>query len=73
MPRSAAATSAAMTALPKPQPATAVVTVLLRFNGVAVDPAKIYAGLDAQFGTVSSPRDAEPGYGYGPFEFEISP
>jgi hypothetical protein len=73
VPRDASTTSAHMTALPKPQPATAVVDVTLVFKGVAVDAAKIYAGLDAQFGTVTSPKDADPGFGYGPFIFEIAP
>lgn len=73
MPRTSAQTSTSTAALPKPQPNPAVVSVTLVFRGVAVDAEKIRAGLDAQFPTVSSPRDADHTLGYGPFEFEISP
>lgn len=57
----------------KPAPNPAIVTVVLTFRGVAADPSKILAGLDAQFPTVSMERDGAHSGGYGPLEFVISP
>lgn len=77
MPLSAAATRTALDAIPAKTVATAgpVVTVTLKFKGVAYDPVAVYDALDAAYGTVATDRDSlgSAQHGSGTLDFTISP
>lgn len=79
MPKTSAATTTALTALPTTTVAVTapgrnalVVNVELTFDGVNFVPNNLRAALDAQYGTVESLTDGAE-RPLGPFRFRIAP
>jgi hypothetical protein len=72
MPKSAAATTTAIAALPSTTTNPANVQVNLIFEGVAFSPAALRAALDAAYGTVTQDTDGAE-RPMGPFQFRITP